>query len=76
MKSYIPETFHRVLFRCSRDILNQWLIVLQVDINTPIEMLRKKDYRVCSYHFDHDDLTMTPTLGSQELYKWLQKEWR
>ena len=55
--------FHSLPFRCSRDILNQWLIVLQIDINTLIELLGNKDYLVRRDHFDHDDFTMTPTLG-------------
>ena len=59
MKNNIPETFHRLPFRCGRDILNQWLLVLQVDINTPTETLRKKDYRVCSDHFDDGDFSVS-----------------
>lgn len=39
MKRNIPETYHRLPF----DILNLWLLVLQVDINTPTETLRLKD---------------------------------
>ena len=61
MKNNIPETFHRLPFRCSREIINQWLLVLQLDINTPIETLRKKDYRVCSDHFDQGDFNVPTT---------------
>ncbi|XP_030281772.1 uncharacterized protein LOC115586664 isoform X4 [Sparus aurata] len=58
MKNNIPETFHRLPFRCSREIINQWLLVLQLDINTPIETLRKRDHRVCSDHFDQGDFNV------------------
>jgi hypothetical protein len=33
----------------------KWLIVLNMDIEMPIEMLMQKDHRVCSAHFDEDD---------------------
>ncbi len=58
MQSWTPEMFHRLPFRLERDIFNECLIVLQVDINMPIEILRGTDYRVCSDHFDPDDFTM------------------
>ncbi|XP_062371659.1 uncharacterized protein LOC134059298 isoform X2 [Sardina pilchardus] len=55
MKSYNPESFHKLPLRYDRSLVNQWLSVLNMDIETPIETLRLKDYRVCSAHFDKDD---------------------
>ncbi|CAL8405421.1 unnamed protein product [Arctogadus glacialis] len=56
MKSYTPETFHRLPSRYNdRSLVDQWLIVLNMDIETPIETQMQKDHRVCSAHFDKDD---------------------
>ncbi|KAL0985645.1 hypothetical protein UPYG_G00159890 [Umbra pygmaea] len=63
MKRNTPETFHRLPFHCPRDIVNMWLQVLQVDINTPTETLRLKDYRICSDHFDDGDFRVPTKLG-------------
>uniref|UniRef100_A0A8C5AIC9 THAP domain-containing protein 1 n=1 Tax=Gadus morhua TaxID=8049 RepID=A0A8C5AIC9_GADMO len=58
MKSYTPETFHRLPLQYNdRSLLEQWLIVLHMDIETPIKT-RQKDDRVCSAHFDKDDFTI------------------
>ena len=58
MKSYTPETFHRLPLQYNdRSLLEQWLIVLHMDIETPIKT-RQKDDRVCSTHFDKDDFTI------------------
>ena len=56
MKSYTPETFHRLpSWYNDRSLVDKWLIVLNMDIETPIEMLMQRDHRVCSAHFDKDD---------------------
>ena len=55
-KSDTPETFHRLPLRYNdRSLVDQWLIVLNMDIETPIKTLMQKDHRVCSAHFDKDD---------------------
>ncbi|XP_062291632.1 uncharacterized protein LOC133996087 isoform X1 [Scomber scombrus] len=55
-KRYNPETFHGLPFRRNDpEILQQWLVVLKMDITTPVETLKKKRYRVCSRHFNVDD---------------------
>ncbi|XP_056432858.1 uncharacterized protein LOC130371195 isoform X4 [Gadus chalcogrammus] len=55
-KSYTQETFHRLPLRYNdQSLLEQWLIILHMDIETPIKTLRQKDDRVCSAHFDKDD---------------------
>ena len=33
--------------------MNQWLLALDIDPNTPVDII--KDYRVCSEHFTEDD---------------------
>ncbi|XP_078135658.1 peroxynitrite isomerase THAP4-like isoform X2 [Sander vitreus] len=62
MKHYNPESFHRLPLQNS-DTLKQWLVVLHVDVETPVKTLREKDYRVCSNHFDKDDF-MIPLRAS------------
>ncbi|XP_051240096.1 uncharacterized protein LOC127354292 [Dicentrarchus labrax] len=57
MKHYNPESFHRLPLR-HNDTLKQWLVVLNVDVKTPVKTLRERDYRVCSNHFDKDDFTV------------------
>ncbi|XDV34813.1 hypothetical protein PO909_004930 [Leuciscus waleckii] len=55
-KWFNPETFHGLPFRCNDpELLQQWLVVLKIDITTPVETLKEKRYRVCSRHFDEDD---------------------
>lgn len=54
MKHYNPESFHRLPLQNS-DTLKQWLVVLHVDVETPVKTLRGKDCRVCSNPFDKDD---------------------
>ena len=58
MRRYNPESFHRLPVKNS-DTLKQWLIVLHLDVETSVETLREKDYRVCSNHFDQDDFVVT-----------------
>ncbi|XP_056099072.1 uncharacterized protein LOC130077763 [Rhinichthys klamathensis goyatoka] len=58
MKRYNPESFHRLPLHNS-DMLKQWLVVLHVDVETPVETLREMDYRVCSKHFDRDDFILS-----------------
>lgn len=54
MSNNTPRSFHRLpLF--NRETLKLWLLVLQMDANTPVQKLRLADYRVCSDHFDRDD---------------------
>lgn len=56
MKKYTPESFHALPLRNKdRHILNQWLLVLNIDTETPDETLRQLDHRICSAHFDKDD---------------------
>ena len=56
IKSYNPESFHRLPLHEST--FKQWLVALQVDVETPVRTLKVKDYRVCSAHFDQDDFTI------------------
>ena len=59
MKSYTPETFHRLPLRYNgRSLVDQWLIVLNMDIETPIKTLMQKDHCVCIAHFDKDNFIM------------------
>jgi len=62
MRKYKNLNFHRLPLR-DREILPLWLDVLQLDVKTPIQILRAKDYRVCSEHFDKDDYTNTAHRG-------------
>ena len=43
MKKYSNISFHR-LPRYDSETLPLWLVVLQVDVQTPFELLRKKEY--------------------------------
>lgn len=54
MKSYSSRSFHRLPL-LNRSTLRLWLVVLQMDPNTPVHTLRLADYRVCSDHFGQDD---------------------
>ncbi|XP_059914246.1 zinc finger protein 28-like isoform X1 [Gadus macrocephalus] len=56
MRRYNPETFHRLPLQESN--LRQWLAVLQVDVETPVQTLKTKDYRICSRHFDPNDFSI------------------
>ena len=67
MKSYTPETFHRLPSRYNdRSLVDQWLIVLNMDIETPIKMLMQKDHHVCSAHFDNDDFIIPERAADQK----------
>ena len=37
------------------EMLKLWLVVLQMDANTPVQTPRLADHRVCSAHFSQDD---------------------
>ncbi|KAL1004823.1 hypothetical protein UPYG_G00051050 [Umbra pygmaea] len=55
-KKFHKETFHDLPFRYNdTELLLQWLVVLKMDITTPLETLKRKRYRVCSRHFYDDD---------------------
>lgn len=54
MSNNTPRSFHRLPFH-NRETLKLWLLVLQMDANTPVQKLRLADYRVCSDHFDRFD---------------------
>lgn len=56
MKRYLCLSFHRLPLR-NREIRQLWLVALQLDVQTPLQTIRERDYRVCSEHFDEDDLT-------------------
>lgn len=64
MKWFNPVSFHRLPFHDSQT-LKQWLLILQIDVDTPINTLRAKDYRVCSAHFDPEDLTQERRLSGE-----------
>ncbi|KAI2667129.1 11S globulin [Labeo rohita] len=65
MRSYVPESFHRLPLHEST--CKQWLVVLQVDVDTPIHILKQKDYRVCSAHFDPDDIIISDSKPRQRM---------
>ncbi|KAM4585153.1 uncharacterized protein PAE49_004488 isoform 1-T1 [Odontesthes bonariensis] len=55
-KLFHQESFHELPYRHNdQELLQQWMVVLNMDIATPVETLKKKRYRVCSRHFDKDD---------------------
>ncbi|XP_042287440.1 uncharacterized protein LOC122978844 isoform X1 [Thunnus albacares] len=54
MSPNTSRSFHRLPL-LDRDTLKLWLVVLQMDANTPVHTLRLADYRVCSDHFERDD---------------------
>lgn len=56
MKRYLCLSFHRLPLR-NREILKLWLVALQLDVQTPLQTIRERDYRVCSEHFNEDDFT-------------------
>ena len=58
MKKYNRLSFHRLPLY-DPETLPLWLVVLQIDVQTPFQVLRKRDYRVCSEHFDEDDFSPT-----------------
>lgn len=49
MRKYKNLHFHRLPFH-DLEILQLWLVVLQLDVQTPIRVQRTKDYRICSEH--------------------------
>lgn len=49
-----PLSFHRLPLNDAKT-RKSWLVVLQLDVNTPTETLRLADHRVCSDHFERDD---------------------
>ena len=51
-------SFHRLPLH-DVSLLQQWLLVLQIPIDTPISTLRQKDLRVCGAHFNKDDMLET-----------------
>ena len=66
VKRFNPEAFHDLPFRFKDpELLRQWLVVLKMDIMTPVETLKKKRYRVCSRHFDEDDFCY-PSKGPKD----------
>uniref|UniRef100_UPI003AAC206B uncharacterized protein isoform X1 n=1 Tax=Centroberyx gerrardi TaxID=166262 RepID=UPI003AAC206B len=54
MSRNTSRSFHRLPL-LDRDTRKLWLVVLQMDANTPVHTLRRADHRVCSDHFDRDD---------------------
>ncbi|KAG5285668.1 hypothetical protein AALO_G00006050 [Alosa alosa] len=62
MQWFNPVSFHRLPFHDSQ-ILKQWLLILKIDMNTPVDTLKQRDLRVCSAHFDPDDLTQERRFG-------------
>lgn len=58
MRKYKGLSFHRLPLY-DPETLPLWLGVLQLDMQTPFEVLKAKDYRVCSEHFDDDDFSPT-----------------
>lgn len=54
MKTYLDLSFHRPPFR-NRETLQCWLVALKLDVQTQVETLRERDYRVCGKHFDEGD---------------------
>lgn len=44
--------FHRIPTK-NADLMNQWLILLDIDQNAPVDVI--KVYDVCSEHFTEDD---------------------
>ena len=65
-KRYNPDSFHRLPLRHGRTIVNRWLVILNIDINTPTEALRQKNYRVCSAHFNKDDFSSCKSTAGSE----------
>lgn len=47
--------FHRLPLRYDRALVDKWLVVLKMDVNTSTETLRQRNYRICGNHFDKDD---------------------
>ena len=54
MSHNTPYSFHRLPLS-NGEMLKLWLIVLQMDANTPVQTLRLADHRVCSAHSSQDD---------------------
>ncbi|XP_033493772.2 uncharacterized protein LOC117264070 isoform X3 [Epinephelus lanceolatus] len=54
MSHNTPYSFHRLPLSDGK-MLKLWLVVLQMDANTPVQTLRLADHRVCSAHFSQDD---------------------
>lgn len=54
MSKNSARSFHRLPL-LDEDVLKSWLVVLQMDPNTPVHKLRLADHRVCSDHFSQDD---------------------
>ncbi|KAM4524957.1 uncharacterized protein PAE49_001064 [Odontesthes bonariensis] len=62
-KRFHQESFHELPYRHNdQELLQQWMVVLNMDITTPVETLKKKRYRVCSRHFDKDDFIHPTTV--------------
>ncbi len=58
MRKYTGLSFHRLPLY-EPEILPLWLVVLQLDMQTPFVELKSRDYRVCGEHFDNDDFFPT-----------------
>lgn len=52
-----PCEFPQAAFFQDTQPLKQWLLILQIDIETAVETLRQKGYHICSTHFDPVDFT-------------------
>ena len=72
MRHYNPEGFHRLPLQNS-GMLTQWLIVLHLDVETPVETLREMDYRVYSNHFDQDDFVVNRRASNPPIKKRIKK---
>uniref|UniRef100_A0A8C4DI62 THAP domain-containing protein 1 n=1 Tax=Dicentrarchus labrax TaxID=13489 RepID=A0A8C4DI62_DICLA len=62
MRRYKCLHFHRLPFH-DHEILQLWLVVLQLDVQTPIQVLCEKDLCICSEHFEEDDYRDTTQRG-------------
>ncbi|KAM4585141.1 uncharacterized protein PAE49_004484 isoform 2-T3 [Odontesthes bonariensis] len=61
-------SFHRLPLRHGdNEKLRMWMLVLHLDMNTSLDTLRSRDYRVCSEHFVEDDFTSSS--GSHRFLK-------
>ncbi|XP_049422808.1 uncharacterized protein LOC125882893 [Epinephelus fuscoguttatus] len=68
MSRYNPRSFHRLPYS-DMETLKSWLVVLQMDANTPVATLRLADHRVCGDHFDRDDYCQTKKTPNPKLLR-------
>lgn len=47
-------SFHR-LPTADEVLMKRWLLALQMDPNTPADIVKREDHKICSVHFDLDD---------------------